>query len=723
MATINLMYSPHLKRTIDLVSGATENRARKWVVLRARDGAISLLHSVWKKKEGDREETPVIIGEYEIGKSHADEDLSVVLSPSVLSHIKDDLRTHDGLVLKVNDDEITVSTEDGLEFTKTRKEEDMPPFSMEAPQSSVGTYSSSQLGKAMEAVAYAAGIIPEASNSTAFIKRDNALELLAGTTTRRAYVRITGFHDYADELSALCPSFFARNLVGFFKEIEEEVEMARGEDTMILRGAQFRLEIHPFADFHLRPAEHVSSDDEVLYRLKGDSISMLSAMTALVSGYEKESSIEIASDKQAMVVCNQFSDGVEFNFKIPVENVSGANGRVVEIKADDLKRAFKSTSIRNAKREPIYIHTNGHHSVSMRRVGDANFSFEMAQLDRRQYALRDRIKVYGATSPDPKLISSTVCRNILLSHYTLPKKYKKAPELFSDFLRECGMIDEKGRCLKNIMIDNGAFSSRKDGKDVDEEAFFAFIEANEPYLAQYTMNDFYYSTFEDNLRSYERMGERGLSGIFIIHMGEPFSAIKKLFTGEYGFTPKHFGWGGAAVDTPEKRMEYVARAIALLPDPDAVKIHGFGMVSQLDLLQSFPFDSGDASTYAVWSTHRQLPTPWGLMSLRPDASDYVLKHPLRDEIVAWVESLSYEEPVPMRFLVDKLSEESKEGLRQRQLFGLAYYDFLEEGFKYVGHMEEQLRFLEWSELKKLEPKVKSVAFPAVESMNPIEIAA
>ena len=726
MTTVKLINSPHLKRIVNIVGGAVENRARKWVVLRAEEGRLSLIHTICKKQDGDQQETPVIIAEYQIDSGHADKAVSVLLSPSVLSQIKESLHTHNRLSLRIEEDEITILTDDGLECTKTHRPVDVPPFSMEKVPSPVDTCSSLRLGKAMDAVAYATGIIPEASNSTAFVKQGGMLVLFAGHTTRRAHTRITGLNTDAADFRALCPAYFARDLVRFFKAIDQPIEMARGQHSLIFRHNQtapFHIELRALDGFDLRSVEPSPSESEVSYHLKGEGISMLSGLAALASGYEKESSIQITRNEQAMDVRNQFADGVEVKVTIPTDQLSGTDGHVVEVKADDLKRAFKSTSLRNTQRESIAIRTNGRHSVSIRQASDANCAFEIAQLDRKQYDLRDRIKVYGATSPDPHLISNTVCKRILLSHYALPKKYKKSPELFTDFLRECGLIDEKGRCLKDIMVDNGAFSARKDGKEVDEEMFFSFIEANEPYLAQYTMNDFYYSTFEDNIRSYERMLERGLSGIYIIHMGENFSLIKKLFNGEYGFTPDRFGWGGAAVDAPGKRMEYVAKATALLPDPNAVTIHGFGMVSQLDLLQSFPFDSADASTYAVWSTHRQIPTPWGLMSLRRDASDFVLDHPLRNEIVAWVESLSYDKPVPKRFSIDKLIEESDESLRLRQLFGLAYYDFLEEGFKYVGHMEEQLRFIEFSELRTLEPKLKSVAFPAVESMNPIALTA
>ena len=119
----------------------------------------------------------------------------------------------------------------------------------------------------------------------------------------------------------------------------------------------------------------------------------------------------------------------------------------------------------------------------------------------------------------------------------------------------------------------------------------------------------------------------------------------------------------------------------------------------------------------------KIPTPWGLLSLKPGAQDFVGDHPLKGEINKWVESLSYEKPVPTRFTIENLSEESPEGLKQRQLFGLAFYNYLERGYSLIPHMERQLRFIEWDQLVELEPVVKSVAFPAVESMNPIEIAA
>ena len=607
MHTIELTYSPLLMRAVKLASGAVENRAHKYVVLDAHEGRISLLHSVWKKKEKEESESPVIVAEYEIG-GQANQDGSVVLSSSVLSYIADKLKTHDELVITVSEDEISIRTDDQLEYTETLNTGEYPPFTFSWNTSPVGTFSSSQLARAMEAVGYAAGIIPEASNSTAFAKRGDALELLAGTATRSAICRIKGFEACQDDLQALCPLYFARGLVRFFKEIGEQVEISKGPTSMVLRGAQFRIEIHAFTEFSLVTVEHPSPPGEgVLYRLNSENISMLSALTAVVAGYEKGGSVRLAKEGQAMIVRNFFSDGSEFHYKIPVDKVAGGGeGHVIEIASDDLKRGFESTRVRNVTKQPVYIQSNGEHSVSMRRVGDPDFSFDIAQLRRNAYSLRPRISVYAAVSGDYGIIKETVCKRILISHYSLPDEYKTPPSAFRSFLLEHSLIDAKGRRLKDIMIDNGAFTARKDGKEVDEEAFFEFIAENEEFLTQYTMNDFYYDTFEANLESYQRMTALELSPIFIVHMGEPFSSIEKLFNGDFGFTVDRIGWGGAAVDTPEKRMEYVGKAVSLIPDPSAVKIHGFGMVSQLELLQSFPFDSGDASTYAVWATHRKI---------------------------------------------------------------------------------------------------------------------
>ena len=723
MHTIELTYSPNLMRSIALANGAVENRAQKYVVLDVSERKVSLLHSVWKKKEKEEMETPVIVAQYEIG-GEADRDGSVALSSSVLSHMEKQLRLHNELVITVDKGQISIRTEDKLVYTETLNDVELPPFTFSQNTSPVGTYSSLQLAQAMEAVGNAAGIIPEASNSTAFTKRGDSLELLAGHTTRRAVCRIMGFEGCHDELQALCPSYFARSLVRFFKEIGEQVEIARGQMSMMLRGAQFTIEIHTFTEFAMHTLKHPSpSREDVLYRLNSENISMLSALTAVVAGYEKGGSVRLAKDNQSMVIQNFFSDGSEFHYKIPVDRIAGGDGNVIEIASDDLRRGFESTRVRNVTKQPVYIQSNQDHSVTMRHAGDPDFSFDIAQLRRHEYGLRPRIKIYAAVSGDYDIIRKTVCKRILVSHYSLPDRYKIPPTAFRSFLLEHGLIDEKGQRLKDIFIDNGAFTARKAGKEVDEEAFFEFIAENEEFLTQYTMNDFYYSTFEDNLESYKRMTALGLKPIFVVHMGEPFSSIEKLFTGGYGFTVDRIGWGGAAVDTPEKRMEYVARATSLIPDLSAVTIHGFGMVSQLSLLQSFPLDSGDASTYAVWATHRKIPTPWGQMSLKPGAKDYVGDHPLKTEVEHWVESLSYEDPELVRFTIEKLSQETPQGLEARQLFGLAYYNFLEEGYCYIGHMERQLRFIEWETLKTMEPEVRSVAFPAVESMNPIEIAA
>ena len=277
---------------------------------------------------------------------------------------------------------------------------------------------------------------------------------------------------------------------------------------------------------------------------------------------------------------------------------------------------------------------------------------------------------------------------------------------------------------KDIMIDNGAFSARRDGVETDEQGFFHFIEVNRHLVKQYTMNDFYYDSFDANIESYRRMVALGLDPIYIIHMGEPFALIEKLFNGEYGFTPTRLGWGGAAKDTPAKRMAYVGKAVSLLPDPDAVKIHGFGMVSQFDLLRSFPFDSADASTYANWATNRELVTPWKRFSLKHGDANSIHTHPLREEVEKWLDEMSYEvDGERIDFTLEALSADDREGHELRQLHGMAFYAYLEEGFQYINHMKREMRFIPWEELKKREPDVLGVPASKAGDMNPIEIAA
>ena len=275
---------------------------------------------------------------------------------------------------------------------------------------------------------------------------------------------------------------------------------------------------------------------------------------------------------------------------------------------------------------------------------------------------------------------------------------------------------------KDIMIDNGAFSARRDGVETDEQGFFHFIEVNRHLVKQYTMNDFYYDSFDANIESYRRMVALGLDPIYIIHMGEPFALIEKLFNGEYGFTPTRLGWGGAAKDTPAKRMAYVGKAVSLLPDPDAVKIHGFGMVSQFDLLRSFPFDSADASTYANWATNRELVTPWKRFSLKHGDANSVHTHPLREEVEKWLDEMSYEvNGERVEFSLEALSAEGREGHEIRQLYGMALYAYLEEGFQYINHMKREMRFIPWETLKEWEPDVLGVPTSKAGDMNPIGI--
>ena len=726
MATIEITTSPHWGRVIELLKSSIENRAKKHVFLKSEEGSLQVYLVVTKKKDGtsqeDSVESPVITARFEI-EGHANTNECVSLSSDLLTELSRLSDRSPSLLLEITETEITVNKGTPLEYSETRVQQTTPSLPEISTDHPCGTLSSQELAKALHAVSSAAGKVPDASNGTAFIGEGDFLYILAGDTTRRASWRIQGENAKLDGVQALCPQYFVSTLSSFLRKKNEEITIDFDGASFALHGGGDVIVLHRHTDFEVvafAGSSSLNPSHGVNVRLSGNNVHDLRRVAEITSSFESKGVVSLSKDGEEIKAQVYFSDGGEWHSRIPVENVTGINGDKVSVAARDLKQALRSTHLVD-NNQRIYMHTNGSASLSVTRTGDPNYAFDLSQIERKEYPLREKVGIYAAVSGQYDIIRRTVCKRILLSHHTLPPSIKADPSTFPAFLQKHGLMDSSGHMVKSLMIDNGAFSV-KFGEHVDEGAFFAFIAANESYITQYTMNDFYYDTFDANVESYLRAKAVGLDPIYIFHMGENYDRLEKLLNGEFGFDVTRIGWGGAAVDTPEKRTAYVERAVSLIPDLSGIKIHGFGMVSQLDLLQSFPFDTADASTFAVWSKSRQIPTPWGLMSVRRDHKDSVHKHILRDEIKEWVGSLSYSlEDFSVEFTLDELSREDAQGTALRTLLALAFYDYMEEGFRYINYMRRELRFLPMDQLRQRESCVQPVSVPAVQSMNPIQL--
>lgn len=727
-SAIHIPGDPHLSLALDTVSASVEPLAKKHVWLSQHGEKLYLHCIIEKKRESDSTQYPVLYMDFAL-EATGQLDGIVPLSPSLIEQIAETLKAAGEVDIEIGDDEVSVTAEGHQRYSEQLSGKEIPLMGLACPLEDYGTVWSPDLARALDEILPATDTVPGAGASIALVADGHTLTATAGSYTRRASFQVEGQGDAKPQVKALWPKYWIEKSIRFLLKAECEIRLKADGETLLLSGENLALALYPHTACEvITHSSLTSAPGSALYLLDPGAAGQIVNVIDAARTHHRAPTLFLSYDDGYLHIRYEASGGgPALSIPVQIEKGLGTEGQVIEVGGEDFKNALTSAVRYASSRTRIFIDIKDGQAVHIGRIGRPNFSFEVAQITRRPFIKHDHVEIYAALGGQYRVIAKSLCRRVLLSHYHLPPVIKDNPENFPEFLWKNGL----DHC--EIMTDNGAFSARLAGVELDEGAYFAFLHANShlPNLTQYCMNDSYFDTFHHNLDVYVRMvRDEGLDPIYIFHLREPQEGLERLVNGEYGVPVSRLGWGGAAVDAPELRLQYVTRGTSIIEqsttDLSTLRIHGFGMVSQISILQTVPLTTADASSFSIWAQNFQIPTPWGMVSLKKGNPRFITRHPLKKHITQWIHSLGYEKgDLKIEFRLNQLAEDSSKGLERRTLFGLAYYQWLETGWKYVDHLRREKCFIPMNELREMGPfiypETENVPRPNCGNLKPIRL--
>lgn len=714
MACVRIDSIPAVQRSWHLLNHPIEPRADKDIVLAVRPGNIRLHSVVTKHAEGALGAAVVVRQDFHV-PGFTDDTFTVKLTPKMVRQAAYIAERSPIVVFTVTDKQLTITgqgTHEHVEPSISTISPARPPWDDEVASAQ---YASSRIARALESFRSVMGIVPGDASGLALRVGGDHLTLTAGCSTRRATHTVSAQKGACETWEGLCPVYWVRPLADFLRHLPGEIELQTDANQLRLRGKDFQLTLSrnaPFSVVDIRPAP-----SSAIYRLTPPQGRQVYEAVHEISGSEANAIVEFSRQDEALKLKYVSSDTPTPAVVVTEVAVDQALGVCppVSVPGEDFDRALQSARKLQPKGSNLYLHINDSKFLQLR-LSDPRYLMELSQIRMAQFPLRDDLQVFAAISTNYRIVSRSNLNGFLLSFYHFPDRIKDHPEEFPEFLEKQGLLGLR------LFCDCGAFTARAKGKSIDSDQYGCFIAATHQLFDKYTSMDLYYATVEENVVEYVKLWGLELDPIYVTHMGENVEALRQVFRGAHGFKPQNVGWGGAARDGAGVRIGYVQQMLSLIAPEDLpnMRTHGFGMLQET-LIKRFPFTSVDASTWGIWAQHYQIPTPWGLMSLKKRPHNSVYNSPLLKEVEQWVKSLSYRQPVEVEFSLDTLVE----NLEMRQLFALSYYAYLGRYYRKMDHAVLHRRFYPVDELADMDefimPETRSVPQPAVEDMTPIKL--
>ena len=714
MSRVRIPATKRVQHFFRLLRHSVEHRADKKATLSARPGDIRLHATVTKHPDGGRGATPVLMENFTV-PGFTEHTFSVDLSSKMVERADEIARKSHVLIFETCEGQITVTGDDTVKRTEPASDALPPARPPWEDDIDSAEYDSARIGQVLESMVPVMGVVPGEINSLALSVTPKALRVTAGCATRRGSNAVKARNGSCQEIQALCPLYFARPLADFLKRIGGRVDIQAEGNQLRIQGKDFHLTLYRYVPFAVDAIAKESST--AIYRLTSAQVRQVQALVKAASTHEGNPVIELSREKDSLRLrydSADTSDRAILVADIEVQSALGHSG-IVRVPGNDLNRALESAGKQQSKLSGVYSHINDSRSLQLR-LNDPHYLLELSQIELKQFPLHDEVHVFAAISTNYRLPGKSNLNGFLLSFFHFTKSVKDHPERFPDFLEKYGLLGLR------LFCDCGAFTAKAKNLSIDPDQYAAFIEVAYRYFDKYTSLDHYYAPVDATVIEYVKLWGLGLSPIYVSHAGESLEELRRVLHGERGFKPMNVGWGGAARDGAGVRIEYVHQMLKLIPPEQLLdmQIHGFGMLQE-SLVKRFPFTSVDASTFGTWAEHYQIPTPWGLKSLKRRERNSVYSSSLYQDIVEWVKSLSYQQPIEMNFTLEELAED----LEMRQLFGLSYYAYLGKWFRHMDHMVRLQKFIPLDELNDMDefimPETRSVPQPAIEDLTPIKL--
>lgn len=254
-----------------------------------------------------------------------------------------------------------------------------------------------------------------------------------------------------------------------------------------------------------------------------------------------------------------------------------------------------------------------------------------------------------------------------------------------------------------VFVDSGAYSAWSRGKSIDTDEYINYLNENTNELTLFasvdnipgeltrtpTLKEKYQSpllSWENYMYMRERVKEPDKL-LPVFHIGEDFRHLQNML--EATFHGKHIpyiGLGGTVGVRPSSvKSNWYKQCFKVIKESDnpKVKVHAFGMTN-LDILENYPFESADSTTWLMATINGELCTKYGRICV---SSKVQHKTSHYNKLPQLVQRQIDEQCI----LYGTSIEECMENQESRQLYNINYFKDWADNYKYKGNNRYQKR--------------------------------
>ena len=277
--------------------------------------------------------------------------------------------------------------------------------------------------------------------------------------------------------------------------------------------------------------------------------------------------------------------------------------------------------------------------------------------------------------------------DVLFSQINDRKAIKKFLELMSN---------------NKLFIDSGAYSAWSKNKHIDVDDYIKFINENTDKFTLFASVD----DIPGELRRKPTLWEQRESPakswhnylymreqvkdkdklLPVFHIGEDFRHLQNMldatFNGEH---IPYIGLGGTVGLNPSVKEDWYKQCFKVIQQSSNpnVKVHAFGMTS-IDILENYPFESADSTTWLMASINGELCTKYGRILVTP-RTRYRSYH--YDKASPFIQQYIQEQCIKYGTTLEQCMEDQE----SRQLYNINYFKDWADNYKYKGNNRYQKR--------------------------------
>ena len=253
-----------------------------------------------------------------------------------------------------------------------------------------------------------------------------------------------------------------------------------------------------------------------------------------------------------------------------------------------------------------------------------------------------------------------------------------------------------------LFIDSGAYSAWSKNKHIDVDDYIKFINENTDKFTLFASVDdipgelkrkpTLWEQRESPAKSWhnylymrERVKDKDKL-LPVFHIGEDFRHLQNMLNATFsGQHIPYIGLGGTvglACTVKEDWYKQCFKIIQQSSNPN-VKVHAFGMTN-LGILENYPFESADSTTWLMASMNGELCTKYGRILVTP-RTQYRSNH--YDKASPFIQQYIQEQCIKYGTTIEQCMENQE----SRILFNINYFKDWADNYKYKGNNRYQKR--------------------------------